>query len=241
MPLTDTTFIMNDTLDGSRNRDQHGLHMETVKETVEVNMLTETMVPEIDSSDESKSRLNVKSLEADGASMRTVAAGLPIQIDNDSNDASQNRKFRSTLTVNFTPNVEIDVAEMEDQDQERTKKSWRRRSTMMEHSENLTSRDDRCSMSTHQKIHQPVTPVQELKRIEPTRVNIHDIDKCLVTNKSDYKQKSNRWLSNTFSRITSGILGKSKVGLTNREVITENVDTISKTQLVFKLEFNFTL
>ena len=52
---------------------------------------------------------------------------------------------------------------------------------------------------------------------------------------------SNQWLSNTFSRIASGILGKSKAGITNREVTTENVDTINKLQLLFKPEFDFTL
>ena len=208
MPLTSSTVTISDTLDESRNRVQHGLHMETVKETVEVNMLTETMDQEIDSSDESKSRFNVKSLEADGTSMKTVVAGLQIQTDGDSNDASQNRKLRSTTS---------------------------------DLSENSTSREDSCSMSTLQKVHQPVTPVQELKHIEPTRVNTYDIDECLVTNKSNSKQMSNQWLSNTFSRIASGILGKSKVETTNREVTTENVDTTSKLQLVFKPEFDFTL
>ena len=50
---------------------------------------------------------------------------------------------------------------------------------------------------------------------------------------------SNQWLSNTFSMITSGILGKSKLEIVKGEDITENVDTNNKTKLVFKPEFNF--
>ena len=171
-------------------------------------MLTETMDQEIDSSDESKSRFNINSLEADGISIKTVVTGLQIQADSDSNDASQNRKLGS-MTGDL--------------------------------SENSTSRKDSCSMLTRQEVHQPVTPVQELKHVEPTRVNTYDIDECLVTNKSNSKQMSKQWLSNTFSRIASGILGKSKVETANREAIMENVDANSKSQLVFKPEFDFTI
>ena len=106
------------------------------------------------------------------------------------------------------------------------------------------SRHDRCSMSAYQQTQQSVTPVVDSGSIGPTVVNIHDIDKCLVTNKhtnvkQDSISMSNQWLSNTFSMITSGILGKSKIK-TGKEV-TENVDTNSKTKLVFKPEFNFFL
>ena len=50
---------------------------------------------------------------------------------------------------------------------------------------------------------------------------------------------SNQWLSNTFSMITSGILGKSKK--VKGRVITENVDASGNAKLVFKPEFNFFL
>ena len=71
-------------------------------------------------------------------------------------------------------------------------------------------------MSTYQQTQQPVTPVVGSGCIEPTRVNIHDIDECLVPNKcecskQDSKHLSNQWLSNTFSLITSGSWGKSKI------------------------------
>ena len=78
------------------------------------------------------------------------------------------------------------------------------------------SRDDRCSMSGMQQAEQLVTPVVQGGGIDTTVVNKHDIDGCCVTNKCKGilnkipRQMSNQWLSNTFSTITSGILGKSK-------------------------------
>ena len=50
---------------------------------------------------------------------------------------------------------------------------------------------------------------------------------------------SNQWLSNTFSMITSGILGKSK-GVAGKDS-KENVDANSNAKLIFKPEFNFFL
>ena len=101
-----------------------------------------------------------------------------------------------------------------------------------------------CSMSNPQQPRQPVTPVIQSGCIGPTRVNIRDIDECLVTNKhanvkQDATSMSNQWLSNTFSMITYGILGKNK-SKTGKEFM-ENVDTNSKTKLIFKPEFNFFL
>ena len=57
MLLTDATFKTNDTLDESKNREQNGLSTAFEKENGEVNMLIETVDAEIDSSDESKNRL----------------------------------------------------------------------------------------------------------------------------------------------------------------------------------------
>ena len=210
-PLTSNTVTVIDTLDESRNRLQRSSHTETVHETVEVNMLTETMVQEIDSGEESKNRFNVKVIEADSSSRKTEVADLQVQTDGDSNDASQSQKLRAKTG---------------------------------ELGENSTGREDSCSMSTRQEVHQLFTPVQELKRIDTTVVNEHDIDKCCVTNKCEYSkqdstQMSNQWLSNTFSMITSGILGKSKT--VKGRVITENVDASGNAKLVFKPEFNFFL
>ena len=91
-----------------------------------------------------------------------------------------------------------------------------------------SSRDNRCSVSNLQQPEQPVTPVVQSGSIGTTVVNLYDIDECLATNKHvNVKQNSismsNQWLSNTFSMITSGILGKSKAK--TREEFMENVDT----------------
>ena len=102
-------------------------------------------------------------------------------------------------------------------------------------SDESNSRATRCSMSNLQQREQPVTPVIQSECVESTRVNIRNIDECPVTNKCECskqgsKQMSKQWLSNTFSIITSGFLGKSKVK--TREEVMENVDTT---------EFNFFL
>ena len=106
-----------------------------------------------------------------------------------------------------------------------------------------SSRPNRCSVSMPQQMEQLVTSVRRGGGVESTRVNMQDSDECFATNKcecgkQDSNQTHNKWLSNTFSMITSGILGKSK-SKTGME-ITENVDTNSKT-MVFKPEFNFFL
>ena len=245
MLLTDTTFKINDTLDESRNREQNGLSTELGKESVEVNMLTETVNTEIDSSDESKNRFETIVTETDCAKRKTVVADLHIQADSDSSDSSQNRTFRSTLTMNLTPRplrAEVDVTDMAAQDHKITKKSWRE--TMSDVSKSSTSRNDRCSMSYQQQAEQLATPVMQGGCIDTTVVNKHDVDGCCVTNKcncfeQDSRQMSNQWLSNTFSMITSGILGKSKTAAGKDSK--ENVDANSNTKLVFKPEFNFFL
>ena len=183
-------------------------------------------------------------LKVEGDRLKTDVAGLHVQGDSDSNDASQTRTFRSTLTMTLMSSpskTEIDVANMGDQDQERTKEPGMEKSTMPDPSDSSTSRDDRCSMSAYQKIQQLVTPVQGPEDVEPTRVNVHDIDECLVTNKhtngkQDSTPVSNQWLSNAFSKITFGIWDKTKIN--PGEGVVENANT---NQLTFTPEFNFPL
>ena len=72
---------------------------------------------------------------------------------------------------------------------------------------------------------------------------MQDIDECFVTNKSEYgkqdsNQTRNKWLTSTFSMLTSSVWGKSKANI--GEAVTENVGTTSK-NLVLKPEFNFFL
>ena len=165
-----------------------------------------------------------------GESVRT-------QDDVNTNDMSRNQIHKSTLGVVYDSRQEplkmiddgTDVAE-----QENVEQLWTSRSTECESGEESRSRQARCFMSVYQQTQQPVTPAIESGSIAPTVVNIDDVDKCLVSNKhtnvkQDSTSMSNKWLSNTFSMITSSILGKSKIK-TGKEV-TENVNTNSKTMV----------
>ena len=111
-------------------------------------------------------------------------------------------------------------------------------------SDESKSRNGRCSMSGMQQAEQLATPVIQGGGIDTTVVNKHDTDECCVTNKckcskQNSRQMSNQWLSNTFSMITSGILGNS-TKLKGKD-FTENVDANSNAKLIFKPEFNFFL
>ena len=240
----------SDTIDESRSREQYGVCEEINIEECDVNMLTTDLTQTvIDSSDELRNRSNVTKLDGNAVKTKADVRGesLGTQDDIDTNDTSRNRIYKSTLGVMYDSMQEplkmiddgTDVAE-----QGNVEQLWTPRSTECESDKESSSRHDRCSMSAYQQTQQSVTPVVDSGSIGPTVVNIHDIDKCLVTNKhtnvkQDSISTSNQWLSNTFSMITSGILGKSKIK-TGKEV-TENVDTNSKTKLVFKPEFNFFL
>ena len=215
-----------------------------------MNMLTtDLMQTAIDSSDESRNRLNV--VKPDGNARKTISCVKGETVcthdDIDTNDTLRNRRHRSTLAVIYDSTQKVlkkrnDVVDVTKQGN--VERLWTSSSMKSKLSEESKSRQDRCSMSTYQQMQQPVTPVVENGGIEPTMVNTQDIDECLVTNKcehskQDSKQMSKQWLSNTFSMITSGILGKSKIKM--GEEVRENVDTINKTKLVFKPEFNFFL
>ena len=170
--------------------------------------------------------------ECDVNMLMTEVAGTVI----DSSDESENRLNIAKL--------DTDIKKTESCVNGETVCSWSLGPTECELSDESRSQYDRCSMSVYQQRQQPVTPVVESGSIGPTVVNMHDVDKHLATNKQtnvkqDSISTSNQWLSNTFSVITSGILGKSKSKI-GKEVM-ENVNTNTKTNLVFKPEFNFFL
>ena len=243
-------FTTRDTLDKSRNREQYCVREEVKTEECDVNMLTIDLTKTaIDSSDESRNRPNVPKLDREAGKTISCVKGETVRThgDIDTNDRSRNRTYKPTLAVIYdstqkplkTRNDIADVAE-----QGKVEKLWTSSSMKSELSDELRSRQDRCSMSTYKQMQQPVTPVLESGCIEPTRVNIHDIDECLVTNKcecskQDSKHMSKQWLSNTFSIFTSSAWGKSKSK--TGEEITENVNTNRKTNHIFKPEFNFFL
>ena len=103
-------------------------------------------------------------------------------------------------------------------------------------------RGNRCFMSEGQDVQQPATSVAQNRCIEPTKVNMHDNDICLATNKCVLtKQHStlmgNQWLSNAFSRFTSSVLGKNNEGKVDKI----NVDSNPNSRSNSKPDFNFFL
>ena len=169
------------------------------------------------------------------------------QMDSDSSDESRSRLQSSPLET--TCNSGQERFKVTDEGTEMTKQgdvdqTWNPGQTVRDFDEESRSRQARCSMSADQRMQQPVTPVVQNESVGSTVVNIQDVDECLVTNKHtnvkhDSISTSNKWLSSTFSIITSGILGtnQAKMG----EDSTENVDANSNAKLVFKPEFNFFL
>ena len=261
--MIDVKHTTNDTLDESRSREQYGVCEERNEDEYDVNMLTTDITQTaIDSSDESKNRsgmlqevwetnsdidsrvelkirpVGVGSDDSDESSSRTY----PVSVGDDDGDESGCRTRKSTwLDDNVSDESSSRICGV---------RRGAKCSQLGEEadtniaSDASSSRGTRCSMSNPQQPKQPVTPVIESGSIAPTTVNIDDVDKCLVTNKhanvkQDSTSMSNQWLSNTFSVITSGILGKNK-SKTGKEV-TENVNTNSKAKLIFKPEFNFFL
>ena len=88
--------------------------------------------------------------------------------------------------------------------------------------------------------HQLTTPVSQNIDVEPITVNMHDNNKCLVTNKrmvtkQQSIQMSNQWLSSAFSMFTSSILrGNSRVKMDNINVESNSIPTLNS-------DFNFFL
>ena len=202
--------------------------------------LTQTLASDDD--DESNCRVStvvpVASDDSDESSRRVITV---VPVVSDEHDKSSRRGSTATLMV------------IDEHDRARNRRSQsvqfgdgmddKSRPTGMV-SDESQSRDGRCSMSGMQQAEQLATPVRKGGSIDTTVVNKHDIDGCCVTNKckcskQNSRQMSNQWLSNTFSMITSGILGKNKIA-TGREY-KENVDANGNTKLVFKPEFNFFL
>ena len=107
-------------------------------------------------------------------------------------------------------------------------------------SEESGRRSNSCYISADQDAHQLTTPVSQNIDVEPITVNMHDNNKCLVTNKlmvtkQQSIQMSNQWLSSTFSMFTSSILrGNSRVKMDNINVESNSIPTLNS-------DFNFFL
>ena len=105
-----------------------------------------------------------------------------------------------------------------------------------------SSRGNRCSMSAVQDVQQPAPSVAQNRCIESTTVKMHDNGTCLATDKCvPTKQHSalmgSQWLSNTFSRFTSSVLGKRNEGKVDNINIDSNANSKSKSNP----DFNFFL
>ena len=107
-------------------------------------------------------------------------------------------------------------------------------------SEESGCRSNSCYISADQDAHQLTTPVSQNIDVEPITVNMHDNNKCLVTNKrmvtkQQSIQMSNQWLSGAFSMFTSSILrGNSRVKMDNINVESNSIPTLNS-------DFNFFL
>ena len=107
-------------------------------------------------------------------------------------------------------------------------------------SEESGRRSNSCYISADQDAHQLTTPVSQNIDVEPITVNMHDNNKCLVTNKrmvtkQQSIQISNQWLSSAFSMFTSSILrGNSRVKMDNINVESNSIPTLNS-------DFNFFL
>ena len=107
-------------------------------------------------------------------------------------------------------------------------------------SEESGRRGNGCYISADQGAHQLTKPVSQNIDVEPITVNVHDNNKCLVTNKrmvtkQQSIQMSNQWLSSAFSMFTSSILrGNSRVKMDNINVESNSIPTQNS-------DFNFFL
>ena len=188
----------------------------------------------IDTCDVSRSRLQTKELQQKAPTTDASASLGKADVDTsiDANDESKTWTYKSMLTVICGHRQQIPDAV--------TKGIH----TLIETNDESRDRDNRWSMSTDQHPQQLVTSVGQDRNVEPTVVNMHDIDKCLATNKHEPStqhsiQASNQWLFSAFSKFTSNVLGKSTN--TVREEFVENINANCNSNPAFKPEYNFFL
>ena len=232
-------------IDESRSREQDVMEGEAQFEQCEVNTLSidgeYKTVTVLDACDESKPRPQIPMMyearetevisdEIDESTRQTVK---PVCLGNNNSDESRSRDCQPGVGAKCS---QVPMNGMQVQN------STQQTDTSVG-SDESSSRPNRCLVSMHEQSEQLVTSAIQSGCVESTRVNMHDIDKCLATNKcecckQDSNQMRNKWLSSTFSMLTSSVWGKSKN--TTGEAVIENVSTNSK-NIIFKPEFNFFL
>ena len=224
-----------DTCDVSRSREDFLRVKKTRAEECQMNVPIIDGVPAVvNTCDVSKSRSQGAKLQqkVPTTHIPTNFGVAGVDTDIDANNKLKTRTYRSTLTVVCGNRQQIPDAV--------TKGIH----TLIDTNDESRDRDNRWSMSTGQHPQQLVTSVGQDRNVEPTVVNMHDIDKWLATNKHEPStqhsiQASNQWLFSAFSKFTSNVLGKSKNTL--REESTENITANCNSNPAFKPEFNFFL
>ena len=157
--------------DKSRSRDGFPLMKKTRVKQFEVNVPTINLIGDVsavvDTCDVSRSRPQTTKLHQKVATTNVSAnfeeAGVDTGID--VNDKLKTRTYRSMLTVVCGSRQQIPDAVAEDIH------------TQIDTNDESRGRGNSCSMSTDQHPQQPVTSVGQGRNIEPTVVNMHDIDK----------------------------------------------------------------
>ena len=230
-----------DTCDESKNRG-----LKVITKTVQIENPEEPSkrmrgVNVVDDSDESRNRLTKKKPQYNTAPNNAGSVALRGSKDNCINisDASRTRCHRPVLSSmcdstqggNFCINLNDTTGRISEVTQ--PSKSV---CDCDDESRCRSNRCNRCSLSTNQHTPQLAAPAFLDGCIVPTVVNTIGIDKRGVTNKQgSTKQDSllmgNKWLSSTFSKLTSSVLGRSGQG---------NADNINETS-DHKIDFNFFL
>ena len=193
-----------DMCDKSRNREGLPLARKTwVKQFENVPVINNASAV-IDTHDVSRSRLQTKELQQKIPTTDVSASLGKADVDTsiDANDESKTRTYKSTLTVICGSRQQVPDAVTEDIH------------TQIDTNDESRGRGNRWSMSTHQHSPQLVTSVGQDRNVGPIVVNIHDIDKCLATNKHEPSiqhsiQTNNQGLFSAFSKFTSNVLGKN--------------------------------
>ena len=251
-PTTFGNSIEIDISDKSKSRFQEAVTGALKKGAGEKQTDSNEEYSSIDTSDESRSRWQTKTLLRQ-CEYYTYSAELNNDDDVNTNDESRNgynhRYFDNTDASKSLEemNRKNSVNSKEFRDCKESRQCVHLQTPMdltlvSDSCDESRCRGNRCFMAAGQDVQQPAPSVAQNRCIEPTTVNVEDNDKCLATNKCVLtKQRStlmgNQWLSNAFSRFASSILGKSNEG----KVDNINVDSNPNSKSKSKPDFNFFL
>ena len=229
-----------DTIDESRSREP----VIEMSEEAEICTLDSTELQrepmEIDTSDESRSRQDIVTTQDNHEKpQRSTIQVLGHNANDDVNDESRTRRYRSVLTVMCGQGQR---ATNSDDDKNHGDNTTVQISKIFDSGDESRRRGDSCSMSEYKNEDQraplPDTCVPQDRCMKSTVLSTGNIDNCLATNKQGLAKQSsvlmgNKWLSSTFSRFTSSVLGTSKSKNSTGEEFMENTNAASN-QVIHK-------